>query len=53
MKLIIVEGVSQGNDIVSKNGLIVDKAFVEQSLKSLKRISKKYNNRSEVDVFGR
>ena len=43
MKLRIVEGISQDSDIVSKNGLIVNKTLVEQALKSLKRISKKYN----------
>ena len=48
IKLRIVEGVSQDSSVVSKNGLIVDKTLVEQALKSLKRISKKYdNNRSE------
>lgn len=42
MKLVIVEGVSQGSDVVSKNGLTVNRDLVDEALKSLKRISKKY-----------
>ncbi len=42
MKLTIVEGVSQGSNVVSKNGLVVNRTLVDEALKSLKGISKKY-----------